>query len=73
MQNARGRNLYESFEELKREKLVHLGERVVGCKITRIAGLQWLGSSRQRFQAEQSGPSHSALVQAMNSIKLKKK
>lgn len=36
MQNARGKNLYESFEEL-REKLVHLEESVAGYKITKIS------------------------------------
>ena len=43
--------------------------RVVGCKIKKIAAP---GSRKERCQAEQFGPSFSALVQALNGTKGKK-
>lgn len=69
MLNTRGRNLYESFVELRKEKPVHLGESVGRNKNTKME----MPDSRGRFQAEQFGPSFSALVQAPNGIKEKKK
>lgn len=37
VQNARGKNLYKSFEEFGRQKSVHLGESVMRYKITKTA------------------------------------
>lgn len=68
VQNTRGRNLYESFGEFRREKSVHLGGSVLVYKITKIPAP---GSRGQRFQAEQYGPSFSALVQTVSGIKEK--